>query len=68
MTIEESKRILPPHLQNSLCLVAQISTQANGPVRARDFLPRHGIGMEYVMHLPRTHLDGAVPRPPGSRR
>ena len=52
MTIEESKRILPTHLQNFLCRVAQLSTQANGQVRAKDFLPRHGIGMEYVKHLP----------------
>ena len=45
--------------------VAQLSTLADGPVQARDFLAQHGIGFEYVKHLHRTHLDGAALRPPG---
>ena len=40
--------------------VAQMSVLADGPVQARDFLAQHGIGLEYVKHLPRTHLDGAA--------
>ena len=51
--------------QDFLRQVAQLSTLADGAVRARDFLAEHGIGFEYVKHLPRTHLDGAVLRPPG---
>ena len=42
--------------------VAQLSTSEDGPRQARDFLAQHGIGFEYVPHLPRTHLDGAALR------
>ena len=51
--------------QDFLRQIAQLSTLADGPVRARDFLAKHGIGFEYVKHLPRTHLDGSALRPPG---
>ena len=47
--------------------VARLSTSEDGPVRARDFLAGHGIGLEYVPHLPRTHLDGAALRLPDGR-
>ncbi len=46
--------------------VAQMSVLKDGPVQARDFLVQHGIGLEYVKHLPRTHLDGAALRLPDS--
>ncbi len=42
--------------------VATLSTSEEGPRRARDFLAEHGIGFEYVTHLPKTHLDGAALR------
>ena len=32
----------------------------DGPVRARNFLTEHGIGLEFVPHLRRTYLDGAA--------
>ena len=38
----------------------QLSVSGDGPGRARDFLAQHGIGFEYLPHLPRTHLDGAA--------
>ena len=47
--------------------VARLSTSEDGPSRARDFLAGHGIGLEYVPHLPRTHLDGAALRLPDGR-
>ena len=40
--------------------VAQMSVLPDGPVQARDFLVQRGIALEYVPHLPRTHLDGAA--------
>ena len=46
--------------------VAQMSVLEDGPVQARDFLAQHEIGLEYVKHLPRTHLDGAALRLPDS--
>ena len=42
--------------------VAQLSMSDHGPRQARDYLAEHGIGFEYVPHLPRTHLDGAALR------
>ena len=42
--------------------VAQLSMSEDGPRQARDFLIHHGIGFEFVPHLPRTHLDGAALR------
>ena len=46
--------------------VALMSVLPDGPVKARDFLVQHGVGLEYVKHLPRTHLDGAALRLPDS--
>ncbi len=40
--------------------VAKMSVAEDGPVQARDFLAQHGISLEYVRHLPRTHLDAAA--------
>ena len=42
--------------------VAQLSPSEVGPRQARDFLAEHGIALEVVEHLPRTHLDGAALR------
>ena len=42
--------------------VAHFSPHEDGPLRARDFLREHGIGIEFVRHLPRTYLDGAALR------
>ncbi len=42
--------------------VAQLSPHDDGPIRARALLNEHGIGLEVVRHLPRTHLDGAALR------
>ena len=42
--------------------VAQLSMSEDGPREAMDFLINHGIGFEFVPHLPRTHLDGAALR------
>ena len=42
--------------------VARLSPSEDGPVRARSFLEERGIGLEYVPHLRRTHLDGAALR------
>ena len=42
--------------------VAQLSSSEVGPRQARDFLAEHGIALEVVEHLPRTHLDGAALR------
>ncbi len=47
--------------------VAQMSAREDGPVQARDFLARHGVGLEYVRHIRGTHLDGAALRLPGGR-
>ena len=48
--------------------VGQLSTLLeDGPRRAQDFLAQHGIGFEYLPHLPRTHLDGAAFRLPDGR-
>lgn len=40
--------------------VVKLSPHEDGPVRARDFLYEHGIGLEVVPHLRRTYLDGAA--------
>ncbi len=47
--------------------MAQLSLLSDGPVQAREFLARRGIGLEYVSHLPRTYLDGAALRLPEGR-
>ena len=47
--------------------VAQMSVSEDGPVQAREFLAQQGIGLEYVNHLPRTHLDGAALLLPNGR-
>ncbi len=51
---------------DSLREVAEMSVLENGPLQARDFLFQRGIGLEFVKHLPRTHLDGAALRLPDS--
>ena len=43
-----------------LLSVVQLSPHEDGPLRARDFLYMHGIGLEVVPHLRRTYLDGAA--------
>ena len=40
--------------------VVRLSPAPDGPLRAVEFLNRHGISVEIVRHLPRTHLDGAA--------
>ena len=40
--------------------VACMSGSGDGPIRAKDLLALHGVEIEYVAHLPRTYLDGAV--------
>ena len=47
--------------------IAQLSVLENGPIQARELLAQCGIGLEYVNHLPRTHLDGAALRLPDGR-
>ena len=47
--------------------IAQMSVLEDGPVQAREFLAQYGVGLEYVNHLPRTHLDGAALRLPDGR-
>lgn len=47
-----------------LRLVAQQSPFKDGPLRARDLLSDHGIGLEFVPPLPKTYLDGAAMLPP----
>ena len=42
--------------------VARMSVLEDGPIKARDLLLQHGVEVEYVGHLPRTHLDGAALR------
>ena len=47
--------------------VAQMSVWENGPIRAKNLLVDRGINVEYVGHLPRTHLDGAALRLPNGK-
>ena len=47
--------------------LAKFSVLPNGPVLAREILAQHGVGLEYVSHMPRTHLDGAALRLPDGR-
>ena len=42
--------------------VARMSVSEDGPIEAKDLLVQHGVEVEYVSHLPRTHLDGAALR------
>ena len=42
--------------------VARMSVLEDGPIKAKDLLLQHGVEVEYVSHLPRTHLDGAALR------
>ncbi len=51
--------VVTPHF---LRQIAQMSLLEDGPLEARKRLAQHGIGLEYVKHLPRTHLDGAALR------
>ena len=50
--------VTPALLRN----VAGFSSSENGPREAVELLARHGIAVEAVPHLPRTHLDGAALR------
>ena len=59
----EPGTVTPDFLRQVACL----SPDEDGPRRARDFLAEHGIALEVVKHLPRTHLDGAVLRLADSR-
>ena len=54
----ESDDVTPQFLRK----IAQMSSLEDGPIQARRSLARRGIGLEYVNHLPRTHLDGAALR------
>ena len=47
--------------------VARMSVSGDGPIQTRDLLAQHGVEVEYVAHLPRTHLDGAALRLPEGR-
>ena len=40
--------------------VALMSVGDDGPIKARNLLMQRGVKVEYVSHLPRTHLDGAA--------
>ncbi len=48
--------------QGFLRELAQLSTSEDGPMRAQDFLQKHGIGLVTLRHLRNTHLDGAAIR------
>ena len=63
-SIEYQAGVITPQLLRNL---AQFSILTNGPVQAREYLARHGVGLEYVNHLPKTHLDGAALRLPDGR-
>lgn len=40
--------------------LAKLSLQEDAPLRAKQFLSKHGIVLVIVPHLPRTYLDGAA--------
>ena len=61
LSAEFEDEILTPEF---LRQVARLSAAPDGPRQARAFLAQHGIGLECVKHLPRTHLDGAALRLP----
>ena len=63
-SVEYQAGVITPQLLRNL---AQFSILTNGPVQAREYLARHGICLEYVSHLPKTHLDGAALRLPDGR-
>ena len=44
---------------------ARLSSAIDGPRQAIDFLGSHGIAVEVLRHLPRTHLDGAAMKSDG---
>ena len=46
--------------ENFLRSVAKLSTQSDGPLKAKDYLHRSGIALIYAPHLPKTYLDGAA--------
>jgi HTH-type transcriptional regulator/antitoxin HigA len=50
----------PDEPQELMLSVAKQSPPGDGPKRAVQFLSEHGIAVEIVPHLPRTHLDGAA--------
>lgn len=45
--------------------VTRLSYFENGPLLAREYLQKHGIGMIVLSHLPKTYLDGAALLLPG---
>ena len=56
-TVEYNADAVTPQFMHEL---ARMSVLENGPIQARDFLGQHGVALEHVPHLPRTHLDGAA--------
>ena len=40
--------------------VARLSSREDGPLKAQEFLSNHGIALQVLRHLPKTHLDGAA--------
>ncbi|RJR52027.1 MAG: ImmA/IrrE family metallo-endopeptidase [Desulfobacteraceae bacterium] len=40
--------------------ITRLSYFQNGPLLAREYLQKHGIGMIVLSHLPKTYLDGAA--------
>ena len=42
--------------------VARLSSKADGPRLAKEFLAENGIALAIVLHLPKTYLDGAALR------
>ena len=46
--------------QGFLRNVAKLSWSDEGPRLAKEYLPKHGIHLVCLQHLPRTHLDGAA--------
>jgi len=56
---------IPPYQKASVNLdfikyVAKLSSFAEGPKLAKEYLEKHGIHLIYVPHLPNTYLDGVV--------
>ena len=50
----------PDNTMGLMNQVARLSPATDGPLRAVEFLAEHGIAVEILRHLPRTHLDGAA--------
>lgn len=45
--------------------ITRLSYFENGPLLAREYLQKHGIGLIVLSHLPKTYLDGAALLLPG---